>query len=72
MRRPILATVSVLSLLLPAGMESQAPHEQSALELLQALKKGNDELLEKQQKTLEGLDKIEEQARQLKIFVKRA
>lgn len=59
-------------MLLPCGMRSQAPQEKGTLDILQAMKKTNAELIEKQQKTLEVLDKLEEQAKQLKIFGKRA
>lgn len=72
MRHAIPAIVFGLAMLLPGGMRSQAPQEKSTLETLQAMKKTNAELIEKQQKTLEVLDKLEEQAKQLKIFGKRA
>lgn len=71
MRRTFLTLALGVALLLPAATHSQAP-AQNTVEILQAMKKANAELIEKQQKSLETLDKIEELAKQLKIFGKRA
>jgi hypothetical protein len=50
---------------------SEAPQPKTGIEYLQSFKKTNAELLEKQQKTIEALEKMELDAKQLKIFGKR-
>ena len=55
-----------------AASRCEAPQPKTGIEYLELFKKANDTLLEQQKKTLESLDKIEEEARQLKIFGKRA
>lgn len=68
-------TLSVAALLaLAANLHSQAPAPaapQSPLQILQAMKAKNQELIEKQTQTLQKLDEIEKEAEQLKIFGKR-
>ena len=67
-----LIVISLAIFFMGAGtVKSQAP-EALPVEALQAVKKTNADLIEKQQKSLEALDKLEETAKQLKIFGKRA
>ena len=70
-----------LSLTLPAAMllalaldlHSQVPAEpKTTLQILQAMKAKNQELLEKQTQTLLKLDAMAKEAEQLKIFGKRS
>lgn len=48
------------------------PGAKSPQELLAALKASNNELLQKQQKTLEKLDELKKEADQLRIMTKRS
>jgi Spy/CpxP family protein refolding chaperone len=58
---------------LTATLHSQAPGaSKTPLQLAQALKAKNQELIEKQKQTLEKLDDLDKQAAQLKIFGKRS
>ncbi len=66
-------TLSVAALLaLATNLHSQAPAApKSSLQILQAMKAKNQDLIEKQTLTLQKLDEIEKEAEQLKIFGKR-
>ena len=54
----------------PAAVK-QAESFQAAIKMLQELKSANDEMLKKQEATLQQLDDLEKAADQLKIFSKR-
>ena len=57
---------------LALNLHSQAPAAaKSPLEILQAMKAKNQELLEKQAQTLQKLDEIEKESGQIKILAKR-
>jgi hypothetical protein len=63
----------LLALFLSAGaVQSQAPLSTSPAAALQDMVTANKALIEKQQKTLDLLDKLDEDAQQLKIFGKRS
>ena len=63
----------LLALFLSAGaVQSQAPLSTSPAAALQDMVTANKALIEKQQKTLDLLDKLDQDAQQLKIFGKRS
>ena len=53
----------------PAAQDSSALH--AAIKTLQEMKAANEEMLRKQEATLQQLDEIQKAAEQLKIFSKR-
>ena len=65
--------LSVAALLaLAADLHAQAPGApKSPMQILQAMKAKNQEVIEKQTQTLQKLDDLEKDAEQLKIFGKR-
>ncbi len=67
-------SLSVAALLaLGLNLHSQAPAApKSPLQILQAMKAKNQELLEKQAQTLIQLETLEKEAEQMKIFAKRS
>ena len=65
------ATVALFALSL--NLHSQAPAaSKSPIQILQAMKAKNQELIEKQKATLTQLDALEKEAEQMKIFAKRS
>ncbi len=69
---PIIFTLAGI-LAMGANLHSQAPAvPKSPLQILQAMKAKNQELIDKQQQTLLQLDTLEKEAEQLKIFAKRS
>ena len=64
---------AVAFLALAASLHSEAPAAAlpSPLQILQAMKAKNQDLIEKQTATLQKLDELEKEAEQLKIFGKR-
>jgi len=63
----------LVALFLSAGVaNSQAPVTGAVVSNLEALVTGNKAVIEKQQKTLEVLDKLDQEAQQLKIFARRS
>ena len=69
---PLLLSAVVL-LALGSKLHSQAPAPaKSPLQILQAMKEKNQELLQKQAQTLIQLDTLEKEAEQIKIFGKRS
>ena len=60
-------------LFLSAGVvKSQAPLAESVLPSLQALETTNKAIIDKQQKTLDALDQLGQDAEQVKTFTKRS
>lgn len=55
----------------PAAAAADDATVQAAIKALQNAKKANDELLKKQEATLQQLDELQKGAEQLKIFSKR-
>jgi len=71
MKRITLLPLAVL--IFSAGaVHSQAPVAGSPVASLQEMVTANKALIDKQQKTLELLDKLDQEAQQLKIFGKRS
>ncbi len=69
----ITAAAACFLMLGAAKLHSQAPKDsKSTLTVLQAIKAANQELIEKQKKTLQGLDELQLSASQLKIMGKRS
>jgi len=68
-----IAILPLIILILSAGVvKSQAPSgDGSTASDLQALVSSNKDLIDKQQKTLQTLDQIDQAAQQLKIFASR-
>jgi len=72
MKRDILALVAIFSLAGAAGLHSQmAQTPKSPLQILQAMKESNAQLIDQQKKTLDGLDQMQKDADQLRILGKR-
>jgi hypothetical protein len=68
-----ISILPVLLLFFSAGVvKSQAPMGGTIVTDLEALVTANKAILDKQQKTLDGLDKMDQDAQQLKMFVKRS
>jgi hypothetical protein len=68
-----LAIFPVVVLFLSAGVvKSQAPVTGTVLSNLQGMEAANKAMIEKQEKTLQLLDQLGENARQLKIFAGRS
>lgn len=60
-------------LALGAKLHSQAPTApKSQVQILQAMKAKNQEIIQKQEQTLLQLDTLEKEAEQIKIFAKRS
>lgn len=74
MKSLLAITLFVTGLLaLGSTLRSQAPAApKSAVQILQAMKAKNQELLDRQKQTLLRLDTLEKEAEQLKIFAKRS
>ena len=69
---PLALSVAAL-LAFATNLHSQAPAAapQTPLQILQAMKAKNEDLIGKQTATLQKLDELEKEAEQLKIFGKR-
>lgn len=74
MKAPIILSFAVAILLtLGVNLHSQAPAvPRTTLQVLQAMKAKNQELIEKQKATLIQLETLEKEAEQMKIFAKRS
>jgi hypothetical protein len=77
MKTPIIFSLVVAALLaLGLNLRSQAPVSpagpRTTLQVLQAMKAKNQELIEKQKATLTQLETLEKEAEQMKIFAKRS
>jgi len=55
-----------------AAIADQSAQEAKLLQALEALRAGNQELLERQQALMKRLEVLEEEARQLRIFARRS
>ncbi len=65
-----IAVAAILMASPSPNLQSQVP-QSSPLQALQALKAGNEQLLQRQTATLVEIDKVAEEARQLRIFARR-
>ncbi len=67
-----IAILPVAILFFTAGaVQSQAPFSDTTITSLQALVTSNKTLIDTQQKTLDGLDTLNQTAQQLKLFISR-
>ena len=75
MNRSFLFPTSILAaallVLTIAPSNSQAPAPKSSVDVLKAMKASGQELLNRQEKTLQTLDAAHKAAEQIKIFAKR-
>lgn len=72
MKKPILPLTAAVFFIGGAILHSQvAPAPKSPLQVLQAAKAANDDLIAQQKKTLETLDEMQKTAEQIKILGKR-
>jgi hypothetical protein len=73
MKKDIFALATIFSLGAAALLHSQTAEPPKApLEVLRALKASNAQLIDQQKKTLDGLDELQKNADQLKIYGKRS